>query len=128
MGTSLNVSLTALTEIGGVTVFLKGSIMRPSFENLHPYLALSDARAKLGFWLERARQEDAWLPIMKHRRIVGALIGPRDLEVLDLASNSSATYSEYMRWERRARIEQVNEALELKARAKVREAAALRGE
>jgi|GEM_PF-868101 hypothetical protein len=100
--------------------------MRPGFENLPPYLALSDARAKLGYWLECARQEDAWIPIMKHRRIIGALIGPRDLDALDLASNGSATYSEYMRWERKARIEQINEALNLKAREKVQVEAALR--
>ena len=95
--------------------------MRDGLAHVPPFLHLSDARARLGHWLDQTALHDAWIPVMKHRRIVGGLVGPRDLKALDMASRPDITWNEYQLWERRARIEMLNEALHKVARDKVGE-------
>ena len=95
--------------------------MRPGQPYLPPFLPLSEARARLGHWLSKAETHDGWIPIMKHRRIIGGLIGPRDLKALERASQPDITWNEYQLWQRRARIEMLNAALKRAAVEKMEE-------
>lgn len=96
--------------------------MRQGNQFLPPFLPLSEARARLGHYLGQAQHYDGWIEILKHGRCLGALIGPRDLKALEVASRVSIEWNEYQVFERRARIETLHESLNALARQRVRDA------